>query len=50
MTCSRWSGQLNKWFNDRPIYIVEKKFGKQYTIENDLDRDYLIEMISLHNK
>lgn len=45
MTANRWSDQLNKWWSDRPEYIIEDKYpGKNYTIENNLEKDYLMKL------
>jgi hypothetical protein len=42
MTCDRWSAQLNPLYNDRPIYIVSQRFGDDYVVENNFDKDYLL--------
>lgn len=47
MTCDRWSGQLNPIYNDRPIYVVGKRFGDHYIVENDFDRDYLLAVCNI---
>lgn len=45
MTGDRWSDQLNKWYSDRPLYIIEERYPeKEYTKENTLDKDYALKL------
>ena len=45
MSCDRWSDQLNKWYSNRKLYIIEEKHpDKNFTTDNELDRDYALKL------
>ena len=46
MTGDRWSDQLNKWYSDRPLYIIKNRYpDKNYTDGNCLDKDYALKLL-----
>lgn len=48
MSGDRWSDQLNKWYSDRKLFILEVKFPDiGYTKDNELDKDYAFKLLEI---